>query len=90
MPWKVLAPPMTARQTRAADALRGHIAVRLGPVAAEAAVTPNCYALGRDPESVEVDDAPRLRAGARPMRGTWLGGSSCRILPHRIEHDLRS
>ncbi|HMJ56904.1 MAG TPA: hypothetical protein VK540_32775 [Polyangiaceae bacterium] len=52
-------------------------------------LAPGC-ALGRDPETVEVDDAPRLLAGLRPMLGTWLGGSNCRILLRRIEHDLRS
>jgi hypothetical protein len=76
------------RPTRVAQTILGHITVYLGPVTAQSALTACCKAMGRAPETIELQDVPELFAAVRPMLGTLLGGSSCRILLRRIERDL--
>ena len=82
--------PIHHRRTYAAQAILGHLSLYLGPVTANTAMTGCCRALGREPESVEPRDVPLLLAALRPMLGTLLGNSSCRILLNRIERDVAS
>jgi hypothetical protein len=76
------------RSTQASEVVLDYIAIYLGPATARAAMTACCRAIGRAPETVQLQDVPRLLAALRPMLGTLLGGSSCQILLRRIERDL--
>ena len=78
------------RATHVAKIILDHIAVYLGPGAAQSAMTTSCRAIGREPESVELQDVPQLFVALSPTLATLLGGSSCRILLRRIEHELLS
>jgi len=77
------APPDVAKTTS------DHIAIYLGPKTAKAAVKACALrALGREPESLEVEDVPLLMAALRLMLGTLLGHSTSQILLHRIERAI--
>jgi len=77
-------------KTHVADAIVGYLVVYLGPFTAGGAVTGCCHALGRDPDTLQLDDVPQVLAALRPMLGTLLGDASCRILLHRIAQNLGS
>ncbi|HMI85848.1 MAG TPA: hypothetical protein VK550_17245 [Polyangiaceae bacterium] len=76
--------------TDAAEAILDCIAVYVGPVTARAALAACCDSLGREPDALGLEDVPPVLAALRPMLGTLLGGSSCRILLGRIEKDLHA
>ena len=85
--------PLTEREARPqiAKTTSAHIAIYLGPKTANAVVRACAMrALGREPESLEMEDVPDLMAALRPMLGTLLGDSTCRILLHRIERAIAS
>jgi hypothetical protein len=85
--------PLTRREAAPAIAktTSAHIAIYLGPKTANAAVRACALrALGREPETLEMEDVSQLMAALRPMLGTLLGDSTSQILLYRIEHAIRS
>jgi hypothetical protein len=79
------AEPLVAKTTS------DHLAIYLGLSTARAAVRACALrTFGREPETLELEDAPQLMAALRPMLGTLLGRSTCQILLHRIERTLAS
>ena len=72
-----------------AEKVAGRIAVYVGPHTARVAVkTFALRKLGREAESLELEDIPALLAALRPMLRTLIGHSQCELALKRIEREL--
>ncbi len=71
-----------------ADCIALRLAVVLGPHTARTAVkTFSQKALGRGPETLTVEDLPRLADALRPVLRTFVGRAQAEILLDRIKRE---